>query len=276
MKVFIWLYFLEMFILFSCNNVGWHTPQSKKECIAVFKNECLTSTEFQSIAMSFNKKDSSRLAKLYIDQWKANQYLYLEALNSIIVDEDKLNSYLKTMKQQYYISEYIKKYIEDNLDTSVSNKEIIDFYQTHKDLFKLSNNIIQLFYVKLNDNEKDVSEFKKALLLANKNTQKIKSILVEKASSYFTEDSLWLKWDDVTKEIGFLKNYDIQKIPKGKVIEWRDGTYYYYIKIKDYKIKNEYSPIIYEKEKIKKIIMDDRKNKLIQTLYQQSVSMQSR
>ncbi len=272
-KVYAYLFSSLIFVLYSCKES--FSKKSSSTCIVFEEGECLTAKELSFASNYANKQDSERMVKMYIENWKANLILYKKAQKEASIDDEELNTYINELKKQYYISAYIKKYIAENLDTVVSNKEIIDFYQTHKDLFKLSNNIIQLFYVKLHDNEKDVSEFKKALLLANKNTQKIKSILLEKASSYFTEDSLWLKWDDVTKEIGFLKNYDIQKIPKGKVIEWRDGTYYYYIKIKDYKIKNEYSPIIYEKEKIKKLIIEDRKNKLIQTLYQQSVSMPS-
>jgi hypothetical protein len=81
--------------------------------------------------------------------------------------------------------------------------------------------------------------------------------------SYFIEDSLWLKWDDVTKEIPALKNYDINRLNKGKIMEWKDGENYYYLVIKDIKVKDEYSPIAYEQEKIKQAILNERKKNLI-------------
>ena len=49
----------------------------------------------------------------------------------------------------------------------------------------------------------------------------------------------------------------------GQVIEFTDADYYFYIKIKDIKIKNGISPLNFEKQNIKKFIINNRKMLLI-------------
>lgn len=261
------LYFLLILILYSCKETL--SKKNNSDCLIFEEGECLTSKDLAFASNYDSQLDSERVVRMYIEKWKANLMLYKKAQNEIVIDDEELKKYIENLKRQYYISAYIKKFIDENLDTTVLNKEIVEYYQNNKESFKLSNNIVQLFYVKLNDNKQDVSEFKK--LLDGKDKQKLFNFISEKSNGYFIEDSLWLKWEDVVKEVGFLKNYDVQRLPKGKVIEWRDGTYYYYIKIKDYKTKDEFSPIIYEKEKIKKIIIENRKSALVAKLYKEVI-----
>lgn len=249
-----------------CDYISFN-PTDKKNCIVSINGYCLDKEELKSVTQYYNKQDSERIAQSYIREWVIQQKLYEQAEKSISIDKAELEKSLTEFKQQYVISQYLKFYIQENLDTSVSDSEMFQYYQQHKNSFKLTSNIIQIYYVKLNDNEEDIADFKKMLLSSNtKNKSQLNTFIIEKAISYFIEDSLWIKWDDVTREIPSLKTYDLNNLPKGKTIEWKDGTYYYYLKIKDYKVKDEYSPFIYEKEKIKKIILDERRNNLINEL----------
>jgi len=244
-----------------CDNFSISQKKEKK-CIAQYKKECLSSDEINGIIQSINKKDSAFIVEKYIQEWKLEQALYEEAKNNISIDEEELEQIIRKSKKQYYITKYIQNYLKENLDTSVSYQEIVEYYQKNKSAFKLSNNILQIFYVKLKDNDKEINEFKQ-LLIKSKDKNKLTTFIIERAMSYFIEDSLWLKWDDVTKEIPALKNYDINRLNKGKIMEWKDGENYYYLVIKDIKVKDEYSPIVYEQGKIKQAILNERKKNLI-------------
>jgi hypothetical protein len=58
-------------------------------------------------------------------------------------------------------------------------------------------------------------------------------------------------------------------VVRGRVIEFGDAEAYYYLRIKDVKIKNSASPIAFEKANIKTFIVNARKIKLIQAYKQQ-------
>lgn len=253
------------FIITACERFTL-LDNNKSHCVAQFKNECLTINELNDVLKNTSQKDSQWIVDNYINEWKMTHILSEKAKKQSLISEDELQRQIHAFQTQLYASAYIQHYIKENLDTSITKEEIKNYYQTHIYSFKLTNNIIQVFYVKLNDNEKDINEFKNLLSRIDKDKNKLYTFIIEKATSYFIEDSLWLKWDDLTKEIPALKNYNVQNFSKGKVIEWKDGTYYYYIKIKNIKVKDEYSPIDYEIEKIKQLILNHRKNQLIQQL----------
>ncbi|MCX7727980.1 MAG: hypothetical protein N2203_00760 [Bacteroidia bacterium] len=241
----------------------------KQECVVTYKENCLDKKEIAPLTQNYNKQDSIRIAQSYVKEWLVKEKLYEEAQKKILINEKEIEKLATDITKQYIISEYLKTYIQENMDTSISEQEIMAYYQQHKNSFKLANNIVQIYYVKLNDNEKDISVFKKMLSNYSKDKTSLNNFIREKSMSYFIEDSLWLKWDDVIREIPYLKTYEINSLSKGKVMEWRDGIYYRYIKIKDYKVKDEYSPFVYEKEKIRSIILNERKNNLITTLKNQ-------
>lgn len=251
-------------LISGCKEFSEKSENKTDDCIVRYKDDCLSKKELQSVTFGLSAQDSSRMADIYIKDWLIRTVMYHKAKNSIDIDKDELNHYIEEYKKQYYVSQYLKKYIEDNLDTSVTNKEILEYYQLHKEAFKLTNNIAQIYYVKLNDMENDITQFKK--LLSKKDKNELNKFIFEKGMSYFIEDSLWIKWDDVCKEVPALKNYDINFFTKGKILEWKDGVYYYYIQVKDIKTKNQYSPVMYEKTKIKNIILNERKNKLLNDL----------
>lgn len=251
--------------LISCKDPVFE-PSAQKKCVVSFHHECLTTEELAKITENYHGQDSTLLANNYVKDWLKTEYLYHLSKKNIVINEDELQQLLQNITKQYYISAYLKEYIKKNLDTSVSYQEIVEYYQSHKESFKLTSAIAQIFYVKLNDHEKEITEFRKLLALAAKDKQRLHTFIIEKAHSYFIEDSLWLKWDDIIKEMPILKNYDINTLPKGKIIEWKDGTFYYYLKLKNYKVKNDYSPITYEKNKIQKSILNERKNQLVEEL----------
>jgi hypothetical protein len=50
----------------------------------------------------------------------------------------------------------------------------------------------------------------------------------------------------------------------GRVVQYTDDSYFYFLKIKDVKVKNSLSPINFEKQNIRKFILNTRKTVLIQ------------
>ncbi len=76
-------------------------------------------------------------------------------------------------------------------------------------------------------------------------------------------DSTWLFLDDIKKEIPALREQSDYSVSAGRVVEIEDEQYYYHLKVKDVKVKNAYSPINFEKQNIRKFILNNRKTQLI-------------
>ena len=75
--------------------------------------------------------------------------------------------------------------------------------------------------------------------------------------------------EDVKKEIPQLKDLPEYNFYAGRAFEYRDTLNYYYLKIKEVKVKNALSPINFESKNIKNILVNQRKMKLIKQYKQQ-------
>ncbi len=92
--------------------------------------------------------------------------------------------------------------------------------------------------------------------------------------NYFIDDETWLLFDDILKEIP-ISNYNREEYLKSlPTIETHDSTFDYIVVIKDFKSKEGTSPMSFEKENIKQILLSKRKTDIINSyrkqLYQQA------
>ena len=87
----------------------------------------------------------------------------------------------------------------------------------------------------------------------------------QNAANYFLDDNVWLMFDDVLKEIPIeTYNQDIfLQNNNNRIIQIADTDYVYYLGIKGYMIKNSISPLSFEKDNIKKILLNKRKMDLV-------------
>ncbi|MFH0864606.1 MAG: peptidyl-prolyl cis-trans isomerase, partial [Bacteroidota bacterium] len=86
------------------------------------------------------------------------------------------------------------------------------------------------------------------------------------AVNYFLDDSTWLYFSDLLKEIP-VKTYNQEDYLKyNRFIEMEDSTYTYFLNIKDFEIKESVSPLSFEKNNVRKIILNKRKLELVEEI----------
>jgi hypothetical protein len=82
------------------------------------------------------------------------------------------------------------------------------------------------------------------------------------ASSYYSEDN-WLRWDELIQQIP-LEVYDVEAfLRKSKFIEFSKDNNTYYLSILEYKLRGGVSPLSFERNKIKSMILNKRKIDLL-------------
>lgn len=264
-----YLFFLGL-ALTSCNK-NTTEEQTQEKLIASIGTDQLTETEYkESLIHADTKADSIAFAKKLIDDWVLETLLYQEALTKLEPQEIDVEKQLNEYKKQLINYIYETKLIENNLDTIVSNEEIQDYYNNNIDKFVLKDNIVKVNYFKVPIQSKEISKLKK-LVYSNtdKDKQQLEELCMQNAESYFLNDSLWLLLDGIKRDIPAMKGPLEYNVVRGRIIEFADGEAYYYLKIKDVKIKNSASPLSFEKTNIKTFIVNSRKIKLIQAYKQQ-------
>jgi hypothetical protein len=258
-------------ILFASCGTSSKDEETKEKLVAQVGTENLTEKDYRKdLIHGDTKEDSIAFAKKIIENWVLENLLYQEALTKLEPEEIDVDKQVDDYKKQLINYIYETKLIENNLDTVVSNEEIQDYYNLNIDNFVLKDNIVKVNYFKIPIQSKEIPKLKRLVYsTAEKDRQQLQELCVQNAESYFLNDSLWLLLDDIKRDIPQMKGPLEYNVVKGRIIEFGDAEAYYYLKIKDVKIKNSASPIAFEKANIKTFIVNGRKIKLIQAYKQQ-------
>ena len=91
----------------------------------------------------------------------------------------------------------------------------------------------------------------------------IAELCEKQAADYFLDDQNWLIFSDLLKQVP-IKTYNQEDFLKNhKSLEYQDSAYIYLVRFKDFKVKESVSPLSFEKQRIKDIMVNRRKIDLI-------------
>ena len=233
-------------------------------------DDYLFDSDLQGVILPGTKpEDSIIFARNFIDSWVRQKLLIRQAENNLTSEQKDFSKQLESYKNSLTIYGYEHELVNQKLDTIVSAEDIEAYYNENQKNFLLKENIVQLQYVKLPLTSKNVKKVKDLLYSDAPEDKTRLSELAEKyAADYFLDDQNWLLFNDVLNQIP-IKTYDQEEYLKNhKNIETQDSLYYYIIRFRDFKIKENVSPLSFEKERIRNIILNKRKMDLITKMHQ--------
>lgn len=270
---YIFLISLSVFA-FSCKD---KKKEDKGEVLAEYNGKYLYRSDVpDDVWNAYKKGDSSGLLKSLISHWAENTVLVTEAENSLSEEQKNKEKLIADYRNSLLIFEYQQQLIREKLDTGVTEAEVVAFYENNKAAFLLKKNIVKIRYVKINKQKADLSKLKKLMQNPSpENDIALKSYAEQQAENFYL-DSNWLFLDDIIKEIPLNENYNQQRfLSNQKFISIEENERLYLLYIIDFRIKDAVSPIEFEKDKIKDIILYQRKLKFLkdvqQSLYQKAL-----
>jgi len=236
--------------------------------VARVYNDYLYESDLKSVIQKGTlAKDSISLAKSYIDSWIHQRLVIHQAEQNPTNDQMDFTQQLANYKNSLIIYTYENELVRQKLDTLVTDENIEIYYDGNQQNFQLKDNIVQLQYVKLPLKSAFVKQFRKLL---NSDNPVDKTRLAQQceqyASDYFLDDQNWLPFNDLLKQIP-IKTYNQEEFLKNhRELEYQDSAYIYIVRFKDFKIKESVSPLSFEKEHIRNIILNKRKIDLIRKM----------
>lgn len=247
--------------------------EAPKQAVARVFDKYLYMDELKEIIPAdASSSDSAQIAENYIKSW-IEQILLLKKAEDNLTDEQKdFSKQLEDYRRSLIIYSYQRELLNQLLDTNVTEEEIEAYYENNKQNFELKDNIVKVRYVKVAKNAPDIKKLKKWYSSDNpQDLQALESYCFQFAQNFYLDDKTWLLFDDLLKEVP-IRTYNKEDFLKqNKLIEMEDSLSLYFLNIKGFKIKNSISPLSFEKENIRNIIVNRRKldiiNKLKQDIY---------
>jgi hypothetical protein len=199
----------------------------------------------------------------FVNQWVEQESLRLE-----LIKTNEAQAKLIEMRAQAFAGELSKYYLEEvaisrQVDTVITEKELNNYYNKHKNEFELQDYLVKALYLKVPKDipiEKDISEH--YLLKNDKDLSKMNSYAKLYAENFYFDDEQWIYFNDLTKDVP-LKNYNRDNIVLNRTKTYfSDEEFTYFINILDYKLKNSAPPFDFLKPQIREIILSKRVNKI--------------
>lgn len=255
-------------LLYSCQNSSEKTTNGNEKVFAKVNDEKLVSSDISNIIpKGIQKQDSVFLINKYIENWTSDEIFYQEAIKYLNSEDINFDKEVENYKKELVTHKFQTMLIEEKLDTNFTQNEIEEYYNKNSQNFLLKNNIVKVLYVKTPNTTPNLDKLKKLCNSSNpKDAEQLNSLCIQYANNYYTNNNTWLMYEDLKKEIPQLKDIPDYNIQNGKIFEFNDNNSYYFLKIIEIKTKNTLSPLNFEKKNIKAMLLNERKQKLIQSI----------
>ena len=258
-------------LLISCfNNKGGRIIASVNEKVLMLE-EVLEEMPIQI-------EDSSFFVERYMNDWIRKQLMIYHAEINLSSDIHNYDKQIEEYRSSLLIYAYQQELINQNFDTSISLKQVRDYYNQYKDEFKLRKNIFKGRFIVVDKSAPKLINLNMWYKSDKESTlEDLNDYCQQFAKEYYLEDDKWQYFsifnqklpEYIIEESYFLEN------TKGVVFE--DDNLRYYVFIKDYQINGSISPLELEQEKIKNVLLNKNKieylKQLEDELYQNGLAL---
>src|SRR5690554_4107619 len=204
--------------------------------------------------------------KKAIEQWIEQQGVKLE-IESVspkvkVAHELSIEDELMQLNLFELENQFITKY----LDSIISEQEIQDYYESHRENYKAESYIVRALYIKVPDTVAGVLNIDEHYLLKNdKDLEEIKKYANLYASGFYFEQEHWIYFDDLVREIPISTDTKDDLIKRRGEAIFKDNGETHYINVLDFRTKSISSPMEVERAGIRRHILKRRVNNLRST-----------
>ena len=250
------LFLLSVILLPGCKKTN-DSQNENGEVLAKVYDNILTKNDIDIKYISnISKEDSLDLVHSFIEHWIRKELLAHNA-KKYLKNKKEIERLVDDYEKSLLVEAFQEQYIQENLDTNVSKKQMKEFYEENKENFHLDHPVIRFIYAKIAADEKGIDKF-----YENWNNNRYNLVYQygsRKSKKYFLKTKKWYDLDEMKKEVPrFMlkkeRKYEVQKNVKG---------YEYFLKVMETRYKGEIIPLSLIKDKLKKLIIEKRKSHLI-------------
>jgi hypothetical protein len=252
-------------LLLACQSEGGDT----KKIVARVKDKVLYEEDLQSVVTPGTPpQDSAQLVKRYIDLWVRKQLLLQKALQETEIDEKSLNRKVEDYRNSLILFEFEQQYLSRNLDTLITQAELDSFYREHQEDFRLQEPLVQVRFVELPVESKQLDVIRRAIKSNKKeDLSRLKSVCLQYAFSCSLNDSTWVPLRQVIMNTSFAEEEaPTRLLQKGQLWEKTTEVGASLLFIKDILPAGAVAPLEYVKDRMKEMIYNRRRIQTIQRL----------
>ena len=250
---------------------------SDKSVVAEVNDNKLFKTDLSEIIPSdIGATDSAILANEYIEKWVKQELLIQKANENLSVEQKDVSRELREYRNSLIIYKYKNELMRQRMDTTVTDDQIVQFYNANSENFKLSKNIVKAVFAKIPNEVSNPSLIKSLSAdTSEEGLSELKEYCLQYAKGFDIFIDNWVDFETVRNNIPQEIENAEQFLTRNNQIELNDSNYYYLVRIQEYKLKNELAPLEYMNNNIKNLILNQRKIEFLrqieETIYTEGI-----
>jgi len=257
-QIFIFSAFLMLAV--ACFN-----DDNQKVIASVHEEDLLLSEVIKEMPQA--TEDSAFFVERYMNLWIRKQLMIYHAeinLSSDLLDYEKQ---ITEYRSSLLIYAYQQELINQNFDTTIALEAVTDYYNQYKEEFKLNKNIFLGRYIVVDKSAPRLSKLSKWYKSDKQEyIVELEDYCQQFAKEYYLADSNWQYFSVINNKLPKIIKEEDVFLKNIKGVYFEDNQFLYYIYIKDYKIKGSISPLAFEKEKIRNVLLNKNKIKYLKQL----------
>ena len=221
------------------------------------------------IPNGISPEDSSILAKQYINSW-ALDHVYMEvAEKQLSAAELDVSQELESYRRSLLKYRYEQLYINQRLDTLVSEEQIKEFYEKHSDRFVLRQPVVKARFMTVVADTPNLKTIQKKMSSSKvEDIMEADSLASLSALKYSTWNDMWIDASVLAKEFGSESASVMSSIRKGWIERKEAGDIKNMAYISEVIPAGRKAPRDYSAPMIKDMIISARKQALVSNLEQ--------
>lgn len=214
-----------------------------------------------------SKEDSMMIVKNFIEDWVKQNVVLHKAEQNLLDEQKDVEHRLNEYRNSLITFAYEEELVRQRLDTLVNEQEVEKYYTENQKNFVLKSNIVKTIFLKTTKKAPKLDKVKGWIRSNNdKDRQLLEEFCFQNALDYSLNDNDWMLFDDLLKRVP-IKTYDKEEfLRNNRFIETSDSANVYFVNIADFQVKESTSPLSFERENIRELIINKRKLALIQQM----------
>ena len=212
-------------------------------------------------------EDSTRLAVQYINTWASDLVFQKIAEQQLSKAEKDVTKELEDYRKSLLKYRYEQLYINERLDTAVTDELVDEYYQSHSEKFVLTSPVMKARFLCIYGDSPRLGPIKKKMSSSNvEDLVEADSLAYSSALKFTTWNAEWIDIAVLSREFGVDYQTLLEQV-RGSWIELKDTTGLVRIAyVSEMKRKGELAPIEYSAPGIKDMIVSARKQALVNDL----------
>lgn len=225
----------------------------------------------ERIPDGLSERDSITLAENYITKWIQNEILIQKAKENLTSGEQDFTKQMDEYRNSLLLYTLEQKLVSQYLDTVVTPAQIEAYYFENRSQFELKGNIVKFDFVKITKRSRYLREFRNLLKSTDPEYMTRLAQYAEKNATDYWFATEWVSFNDLLDEMPLEIDNQALYLRRTQYAEVEDELYFYLVRINDYKTVDSISPLEFERDKIRNIILNGRKIDLIEKKRQEFI-----